>query len=337
LLFLLSFLFLLPTLEGAQGQAQPKLKTVWKELMELRKNFSSTTNMMSLNPTMSQRYILRVPRNYSLILFFTSRNPQCAACKFLDPQIKLLEYSWRTSTPEDAPLFIFRIIAERNMELFNQLSVTNVPVLLHLPPSETGWIVQEDQKYPFQRGAIAAGDFAAWARTQTGVEIIIWEPWWMKHQKLFFVSLLFLIIRPIYKSRHHFQNSYFWFSAALAIFFISIGGIVFDAIRNPPLFGSAWSGEFSLIDPHYGSHFVVEGLLLSFLHIAAGLLFVAIWSLAPTMKGGLMQRILFYTLFLLLVGIVSSIFKIFCFKSGSLPYCPYNPIDFLASRFKRYL
>ena len=75
-----------------------------------------------------------------------------------------------------------------------------------------------------------------------------------------------------------------WITVSAGIYTCAISGMIFDIIRQPPMYHSTNQGQIMFFYPQSGNQFVVEGFIIGFLNLMCGgaLIFVAV--AAPKFK-----------------------------------------------------
>jgi oligosaccharyltransferase complex subunit gamma len=103
----------------------------WEKLMDLSSSKSPT---LDLNSKLFNLFT-EEPRNYTLFVYLTTTNAEhnCVACKEFALEYDLLASGARKT---GAPLYFGVLPFGKAQDVFQQLGIQNVPLLIRFPPTE---------------------------------------------------------------------------------------------------------------------------------------------------------------------------------------------------------
>jgi len=274
----------------------------------------SSSNVITLDDDTYDYFALNKPNPYSLIVFMTAAHPKfkCSVCRAHDAEFQLLAASYKETMRAEGKkesLFFVRLDFQASQKVFGNYDINSVPVVFHMGGvgSESAIAVAETGKdyhillrdrFQGAGADVSAESMASFLRARAGVNVAI------KRSQIgmyVFILVLFGIVaacvRPVINSLDTFflpmlRYTPLWAVISLGVYTCAISGLIFDIIRNPPLYHhDGRSGQLLFFYPQSGSQFVVEGFVIGFLNLgcAAALIFLTIK--APVMKDSNMRMV----------------------------------------------
>jgi len=196
-----------------------------------------------------------------------------------------------------------------------------IPKLLVIPPRlEKGpldvskWIDMSAE--PVFSNAVQMAD---WIHSVTGYKISVYIPFLDRFGNTIISVVLFCII--VYGTapylKQWIKEKLLWFALCLAVYFISMAGVIFNAIHNPPWsYIEPQSKQTMYFYPSARQQFVAEGIIMATLLSGISLVVVAFGAWIPHIKDNIKRRVLFFILAFLFFSLHQQITKIFKSKYG---------------------
>ena len=266
-----------------------------KEISELATK--SKGSVITLDDSTYSYYATSKPRSYSLIVFLTAAHPKfkCSICKQIDSEFSLLASSYVSQcnqNKEEQKIFFLRLDYESSQKVFSNYQINSVPFIFHVPAAagaEAERVVDIAFMLPRNKYQIPsdpdAESLSNFVKDVTGVSITIQRSMLGMYIMLLVVfGILAALVRPIINRLPFFigiiQYKPIWLMITMAVYICSISGIVFDILRNPPMYhANPQTGQILFFYPQSGSQFVVEGFVIGFLNVACavGLIFITVF------------------------------------------------------------
>lgn len=231
-------------------------------------------------------------RPYHLFVLFNARKVKhrCDICGAFEDAIALVAQSHAASAASDTdtPMFFARAEYDENKRSFSRCGVSEVPVLLYVPPrgSRTrshGDAVAADDGDVYH-GELDAHDIASFVYGRTGIPVEVDEA---DHGIVLLscgvvLSLGLAVaqsgVSPVRLLNWALQSKLLWFAASVSIYYIAVSGVVFDIIREVPLL---YTDEFGNWFMFAGSkaQYGLEGLVVgaAFVAMAGCVLALTVW------------------------------------------------------------
>ncbi|VDK35625.1 unnamed protein product [Taenia asiatica] len=119
------------------------------------------SNLLPLNFEKYNEFLLRAPRNYSVVLMLTALSHRLAADEFA-----ILSRSYLLSKKDKHEIFFATADYDEDSEIFTSLNQNTVPVFIHFPPTTSP---KKDDVYDITRNGLSAEVLAQWVFVRTGV------------------------------------------------------------------------------------------------------------------------------------------------------------------------
>lgn len=283
------------------------------------------------DPAWTTDVLFGSPRPYHVFVLITATNARykCDVCQVLASDYQTLSQSYlqaraspegRTSVsvvPADTrPVYFAVADYEHNAALFRKLDLSTVPHLVYFASNDDD--AHDDNKktftlepenvysrFPTGNAHVKAQDLLErFIRPRSGLNFPIHEP--LIHTILLIVQLVILATALVYLAVRHGAwlygkltgNKHIWMFISTWCYMLSISGMVFCVIRNPPLSAQGPKGEPVYISPDGRSQYILEGLLIGALNVlmAMSLLAVSQWTIylpSSTLKTSVTTALVF--------------------------------------------
>ncbi|VDM17446.1 unnamed protein product [Hydatigera taeniaeformis] len=178
------------------------------------------SNLLPLNFEKYNEFVLKSPRNYSVILMLTYVLSGCAIIfRLAADEFAILSKSYTLSRKDKYEIFFATADYDDDSEIFASLNQNTVPVFIHFPPTTSP---KKEDVYDIARKGLSAEVLAQWILVRTGVHVIT---------RVSFFSLYW----PVW-----------------IIIFYMISGQIWNSIRRPPAFHSSTEEGLVISDTDLG-------------------------------------------------------------------------------------
>jgi len=274
-------------------------------------------NSIQFKPTFDQfkEYIVTGPREYSVLLFFTSGNSTwCQACPLIKEELDKLSTSYTTSeNPEERDFFIAYIEFESHKSYYNYKDqIYSIPSLMMIQKTTkkgTQFTVNDKDRFIFQQD-FSAEAVAKFINLKLGPNKIKIPEADMTNVYLVGFLVGFVLISFIYSNR---SKKALWLVMSLLFPWFTYTGTYFNLSHMPPFVYKQGTSS-TIIFPSQQMQTISEGLLVSTLILFMGVVFALFFTTIPEVRYGL-RRLLFYPLILLMGGLLYFYFEIWKIKS----------------------
>ncbi|XP_049865367.1 magnesium transporter protein 1-like isoform X2 [Pectinophora gossypiella] len=224
-----------------------------------------------LNTRSLKAFVLSHPKDYSFVILFTSlkeADDECETCKYYYNEYKLVGNSFkRCPAFQTNQMFLGSIDFKNNEDIFQMLSVTSTPVIIHFPPLT---VPSAEDVMDFKKYGCDAIDISKWIQERTDIEIICRKP------KTGFLPKVYQWVEDglFYGYKNIVCNKDIW-ACSMALFsFDMAAGEAWLAEHSPPHF-SIENKKLQFVrknDMHY--QYVYETYLVALLYllVAVGML-----------------------------------------------------------------
>ncbi|CAI5709383.1 unnamed protein product [Peronospora destructor] len=242
-------------------------------------------------------YAVRPERPYHLVLLVTTTAAKlhCDMCKKVAPEFELLAKSYKANEDNDVAVFFGIVDFDTNQEVFGRYDLTSAPHVLYLEPNNS---IDTGDKIPkkstidprnlyniFSQG-IKAESMALFVQEQTGYELKIERPKTTLYMLLIATLVVVVLLGKLILDHLDFvlaklRRKQLWMTVSLLFYGLSVSGMVFCIIRNPPPFSVDRKGNFQYFHPQGRQQFVYEGLIIGGLNIAAAVFMILLskWAI----------------------------------------------------------
>ncbi|TPX64832.1 hypothetical protein SpCBS45565_g05588 [Spizellomyces sp. 'palustris'] len=265
------------------------------------------------------------PRNYSLFVTLTALAPEmgCAPCRQFDSEFKLVASSWgRVAVP--GKLYFGTLDFSDGREVFQKLSVTNVPMVLHFPPTEGPDATGSDQYelYDLNRRGLSAEAFVEHVEKAAHVKFQLRRPINFAYYATVAISIFGLLALVKLVAGHLLalvQNRKIWSTAVIGWTVLMCSGHMWNSIRGPPYTGVR-DNRPEIVAPGFQNQFVLESQIVGLLYAAAAVMFVALVTKTPGISDPAMQRTAVLGFVFGFIVLYSFLLRFFRLKNGSYPF-----------------
>jgi len=268
---------------------EEKVEKVNKSKFEKLQSLATSKLVIDLDSKQFTKFVEEGDRNYSVIVLFTANNPQyrCSVCPAITSEFLSFAKSYlmfygdfHSSSFLSNPIFLAKLEPDSGMEIFQSMKFTTVPHVLLVPPnSGTKWFLKS--------GDFSDKGISDFVESKVGVKIPIYQSPLVKYgpyaAALVGLYIIGRLVRAIYRRLY---DGVVYFVGTLVIYFITMAGIVFNFIRNPPLYDvNPRDGRLHLIMSGARNQYVVEGIIAATVIVTSGLVFVAFTKVVPKTTG----------------------------------------------------
>ncbi|KAI9209637.1 uncharacterized protein BJ171DRAFT_484611 [Polychytrium aggregatum] len=265
------------------------------------------------------------PRNYSLVVVLTalSSEHQCEPCRDFRKEEKLVA-SALASTFTPGHVYFTSLDFKNGRDIFVTLKLTNVPYILHFPPTEgpnAKSIPDEYEVYDIPMGGLLAESVAKWISNVAKIEppVTIKRPIdYTKYAPL--AGSVVILLASLYIAGPAivliFQSKHIWTAIAMAWILTFTSGYMWNQIRGAPYQGRQRNGQPEMISPSYQNQYQVETQMVGTFYGLISLLFVGLAVKFPGSSNLNIQRISSVILLIAFLGAFSLLVKVYNFKHG---------------------
>lgn len=214
-------------------------------------------------------------------------------------------------------VFVAIVDYAENGKVFNNYKLRSVPMLVYFAPTLKA--VHSSSKLPegatFVSENTDAEGIASFIAGQTGVRFEVQRP--IGPRLLTLTLVLAVLGATVY---YGFESAiwlwaivsgqtWLWLVACLGVYYISISGVLYDIIRGVPSVGVSSRGTPQIIHPQSGQQYGMEGLIIGFLNVSAGLALVFLARFVPRLSSnsqlvaGLIGAMVFLATFSMVLNI----------------------------------
>ena len=208
------------------------------------------------------------------------------------------------------------ICSEATLEHFRRFQMTSLPYHAIIPAGK-------DTKLVLKRGLTSpsvrtADQVADWLRLRLKYELYISRPIGpMVARSMATVIggyvLVFKALPAFYRNPF---NPMIAFAVSMAVFFLSMSGLVYNLIRTPPFSGVGRDGRVEYVMAGSRAQYVGEGLIVASLIIVSVICHVGINEIAGARLPPMVSRAGFYSLLALYLYAINAIWAMFLKKYG---------------------
>ncbi|KAI8927627.1 hypothetical protein BC831DRAFT_451657 [Entophlyctis helioformis] len=272
----------------------------------------------------SFRLYTESPRNYSLFVLLTTSSAEhnCHPCREFAPEYRLATEAWaRSFVPGKA--YFAELDYLRGADVFSQLAVRSVPLMLRFPPTEGEKAIRGDyETFDFNRNGLTAEPFAQYVESTTGIRLNIRRP--VDHTNTFIAvgfGAVALLVVAIFRAQilSFVQSKQIWISFTMFLTTLMCAGYMWNTIRTPPYIGSN-NGQAHFMSGGTQYQFGVETHIIGFLYGVSSLTFILMVTYIPTISSPEKQRTSLYMLLMGHILLYSVILSYFRMKSGNYPF-----------------
>uniref|UniRef100_K3W587 Thioredoxin domain-containing protein n=1 Tax=Globisporangium ultimum (strain ATCC 200006 / CBS 805.95 / DAOM BR144) TaxID=431595 RepID=K3W587_GLOUD len=267
--------------------------------------------VVPLTTELYEKYVLRPDRPYHLFLLFTAMADKysCDVCKQIAPEYLVLGESYlsakqvKVDTRDGLDVFFGIVDFDVNQQVFGIYGFTSAPHVVYIGPDRTEDTgkrspskvqLSDSDLYNVYSGGKKAESINAFVKQKTGFDFVI------ERSKAFLyaiiaVSLVVIVISgKIILSNldvllAKLRRKRLWMTVSLLFYGLSVSGMVYCIIREPPAFTTERNGKIKFFHPQGRSQFVVEGLIIGGYDVAAAgfMILLSQWAIylqRPTLR-----------------------------------------------------
>ncbi|KAH8919351.1 hypothetical protein BT69DRAFT_1246530 [Atractiella rhizophila] len=269
------------------------------------------------------------PRNYSVSVLLTALSPQfqCAPCRQIDPEIRLLAKSWAASPSRDQHFFGILDFND-GREIYRRLNLQNAPTFqLFLPthgPRSTSTAAHQSETLDLQRSGLHAEALAYFIQNRGGLKALQFQ------RPKDYTAVIMLTFMGTGLAIGAFMAwdilmiiigyKWLWATGIVATILQMVAGHMWNQIRHPPYFTPTRDGSINYIAGGYSNQFGVETHIVSALY---GCLAFTCYTLAitlPKIPDRTRQRVGIYLWTLILMMMFGVLMQLFRKKNPGYPF-----------------
>ncbi|XP_019169534.1 PREDICTED: probable dolichyl-diphosphooligosaccharide--protein glycosyltransferase subunit 3B [Ipomoea nil] len=279
-------------------------KTVVSELTRLRSE--SSAGVIHLTDQLLKRIIsVPTPRPFSLLIFFDYNRIHSVKPEITLPalrnDISLLASSFLANNPDpktNTNLFFFDIEYQESELSFRKFGVDSLPHICIVPPSAMDLRKDpiEMDSSAFSRQAESMAEFVE-AKTKLQIRPIHHRPVTDSRKRVIFAAAVIVICSLMLMPKISFKKSILvdknlWMGGAIIVYFLSVGGIMHNIIRQVPMFLGDMNDPDGLVFFYKGTQTQLgaEGYAVGFLYTIVGLLLAFLTHALVLLKNRSDQR-----------------------------------------------
>eukprot|EP00069_Balaena_mysticetus_P017588 bmy_10786T0 len=154
--------FMTPEAPAHTGQRKKILAEKVRQLMD----WTQKIRVIRMNDAMFNHFVLEKPRNYSVIVLFTTLQKfrLCVTCKLALQEFQILADSWQFSSAFSNEVFFAMVDFDESPEVSEMLQVMSVPNVLHFSAKSE---FKADDIYNFKERVIIAQQMFTWVAERT--------------------------------------------------------------------------------------------------------------------------------------------------------------------------
>jgi len=319
-----------PTTTAPVTANAEELAAKWQQLMALRQE---SGDQLRLDSASLKQVATTGPRNYTLLLYFTSNTAQypCEPCVEMQQEVNKVVAEDKKQHSTQNNLFFATVDIVDVQDLIEQLRkrVPNIPSLIHLSPTnESGkqFKFQTRDVYVFT-GEDNAASLAQFVNSAAKTNIKIADNRLkLSGTRLYLIGfglligLVFLATYQYAPEKTRRRAPLLFFNLTCVLYFVIISGIIYNSIHNPPKYHTDQRGNIWLFMPNLRSHFQVEGYIIGALSLAVGIAVILLNEWIPHVQDSGKAWSYFLLVLFLGVGCFAFVLQVFKLKS---PYYPY--------------
>ncbi|KAG2764103.1 hypothetical protein PC129_g4821 [Phytophthora cactorum] len=249
------------------------------------------------------RYAVRPDRPYHLVLLFTATAAKykCETCAQVSPEFEALGESYeaakqvKVDTRDGLEVFFGVVDFETNQEAFGMYEFTSAPHVVYVAPDRSidagdrmpkKAKVEPQNLYNVYSQGKEAEAMATFVKQRTGFEFAI------QRSKTFLYVLLVvalastaltakLVLSHLDFVLAKLRRKQLWMTVSLLFYGLSVSGMVYCIIRNPPPYSADRKGNIQYFHPQGRQQFVYEGLIVGGYDVAAAVFMILLsqWAL----------------------------------------------------------
>lgn len=258
----------------------------------------SSGDLASLTDENFDRLARSGDRPYHLFVLFNAKSPQfqCALCGPFEDEIDVVRDSFARQVAKDgnAPkIFFARAEYTHNQRVFKDYNTQSVPMLVHYSPTGPGGT---HSKTKFVQGSQYMGELdaenaALFVRERTDYRVEVYRSPWGR------IITALVFFGSIGAFAYYFTDSIgsliqavrgftpLWFAVGLAMYYISVSGVLYDIIRGVPFVGyDARTRRAVVVAPSSGMQYGLEGCIAGALNLAGGAAVIVLAKFLPRFK-----------------------------------------------------
>ncbi|KAM7533454.1 hypothetical protein Aperf_G00000120693 [Anoplocephala perfoliata] len=226
-------------------------------------SYLDNSHVIRLDYEKYKEYLVRPPRNYSVILMLTALKDRhsCHHCQSAADEFYILVNAFYKSNIDKTRLFFAVADYDDDPKIFTSLNQNTVPVYLHFPPNMSP---QKKDFYDITQNGFSAEVLAQWIFARTEIHLKIERP--PSYSGLIFIVIAAGVIGIIiYLRSDNIGNlasrSTVSFTCMVVIFYL-ISGQVWNNIQRPAAFHNSAERGLVIFYPSSSSQFVWETVII---------------------------------------------------------------------------
>eukprot|EP01123_Difflugia_compressa_P012618 TRINITY_DN5477_c0_g1_i1.p1 TRINITY_DN5477_c0_g1~~TRINITY_DN5477_c0_g1_i1.p1 ORF type:complete len:324 (-),score=43.59 TRINITY_DN5477_c0_g1_i1:142-1113(-) len=279
---------------------------------------TSTSVLFDTNWEEFEEYVIKGPRNYTVVVFFSSESTEmdCKACPTLKEQLLILG-KWYNEVVPISERDLFFVIAEwkKNTKVFQtyHAKIQTMPSVIIIMPTtkKVSQLKFAEKDRISMQSDLSAPHIAEQINNKLKTKKIVPpEPSKLEQYGTIALSSFFLL----FISYHFRKTERFWMCVALIFPWFTYTGTFFNLNTNPP-FIHRNNNEPVIIYPSQQMQTVSEGLLIATLILIVGISFGILGSWVPNLPHS-RKRVAFWFFIIVLSSLGYVFFQVWKIKSA---------------------
>ncbi|DAZ98401.1 TPA: hypothetical protein N0F65_000115 [Lagenidium giganteum] len=258
--------------------------------------------MITMNTGLYQKYVLRPDRPYHFVLLFTALSDKysCEVCRQVAPEFDTLAESYVTAkqvkvdTRDGLEIFFAVVDFDSNSEIYGVYEFTSAPHIVYVGPDRSEdagrrapnkvTLDPQDTYNVYSQGK-RAEDIVQYVKQKTGFNFEIARSKAHLYAILAGVLVVLIVLAKIILSNIEkvlmkLRRKRLWMTVSLLFYGLSVSGMVYCIIREPPAYQMERNGQIKYFNPGGRSQYVVEGLIIGGYDVAAAgfLILLSQWA-----------------------------------------------------------
>ncbi|RLN02662.1 hypothetical protein BBJ28_00008743 [Nothophytophthora sp. Chile5] len=259
--------------------------------------------VIPLTGELYERYVARPDRPYHTVLLFTASAAKykCETCAQVAPEFSTLGESYeaakqvKVDTRDGLEVFFGVVDFEANQEVFGKYEFTSAPHVVYIAPDrseDSGDSVPAKAKVPpqnlynvYSQGK-EAESMSTFVKQRTGFDIAIQRSKTFLYVLVAVFLVAMVVIAKVVLSNLDFvlaklRRKQLWMTVSLLFYGLSVSGMVYCIIRDPPAYSADRKGNIQYFHPQGRQQYVYEGLIVGGYDVSAAICMILLsqWAI----------------------------------------------------------
>ncbi|OQR93275.1 hypothetical protein THRCLA_08488 [Thraustotheca clavata] len=260
---------------------------------------------------MYSEFAVAPERPYHLFLLFTALGEKyaCEVCQQVHPEFTVLAESVLAAQEparDGLDIFFGVVDFDQNQGAYGIHGFTSAPQLIYIGPDRTEDAgknlptkieLPANQIYSVYTQGKSADAMINYVKDKTGVDAAVIRSKLFAYAIAASVMLILgLIVRSVYTNfdlvMNRLRRKRVWLAISFLFYGLSVSGMVYCIIREPPAFSQERNGKITFFHPQGRQQFVVEGLIVGGYDLTAAICVIVMSQFAVTIKNGPLRYVI---------------------------------------------